>query len=182
MQFMSFVKLSALGLLALAAICAGSTSAEEIKAGDLVLNRAWSRATPGGAQVGGGYLTIENKGTTPDKLLGGSSKVAASVEVHEMTMKNDVMIMRPVSGGLSIPPGKSVSLAPGGYHLMMMKLKAPLKEGDRVRITLQFEKAGKVDVMFDVRGIGASGADLRPTNHTMPGVQKSTPMSPDHKM
>jgi copper(I)-binding protein len=182
MHFMSFVKLSAFGLLALAAISAGSASAQEVKAGDLVLNRAWSRATPGGAQVGGGYLTIENKGTTPDKLLGGSSEVAASVEVHEMMMKNDIMIMRPVSGGLSILPGQLVTLAPGGYHLMMVKLKAPLKEGNRVPITLQFEKAGKVDVMFDVRGIGAADADSHPADHTMPGMQKPMPMSPDHKM
>ena len=174
MKSMSFVKLPALGLLALVGICAGSASAQEIKAGDLVLDRAWSRATPGGAQVGGGYLTIENKGTTPDKLLGGTSEVAASVEVHEMTMKNDIMIMRPVSGGLSIPPGKSVSLAPGGYHLMMMKLKAPLKEGDRVPVTLQFEKAGKVDIMFDVRGLGASDADS--------GAKKPMQMGPGHKM
>jgi copper(I)-binding protein len=108
--------------------------------------------------------------------------VAARVEVHEMKMNNDIMIMRPVSGGLSIPPGQSVTLAPGGYHLMMMKLKAPLKEGNRVPITLQFEKAGKVDVMFDVRGIGASGADSQPADHAMPGVQKPMPMSPDHKM
>ena len=174
MRFMSFVKSPALVILALAFLCAGSASAQEVKAGDLVLGRAWARATPGGAQVGGGYLTIENKGTTADKLLGGSSEVAATVEVHQMAMKNDVMIMRPVSGGLSIPPGKSVSLAPGGYHLMMMKLKAPLKEGDHVPITLQFEKAGKVDIVFDVRGLGASDADS--------GAKKPMQMSPGHKM
>ena len=174
MRFMSFVKSPALVILALAVVCAGTPLAQEVKAGDLVVGRAWARATPGGAQVGGGYLTIENKGTTPDKLLGGSSEVAATVEVQETTMKNDVMIMRPLSGGLSIPPGQSVSLTPGGYHLMIMKLKAPLKEGDRVPITLQFEKAGKVDVMFDVRGLGASDADS--------GAQKPMQMSPGHKM
>ncbi len=174
MRFVSFVKSPALVILALSILCVGSASAQEVKAGDLVLGRAWARATPGGAQVGGGYLTIENKGTSADKLLGGSSEVAASVEVHEMAMKNDVMVMRPVNGGLTIPPGQSVTLAPGGYHLMMMKLKAPLKEGGRLPITLQFEKVGKVDVMFDVRGIGASDADS--------GAKKPMQMSPGHKM
>jgi periplasmic copper chaperone A len=156
MKFMSPVNSLALAFLALAAVCAGSVSAQEIKAGSLVLSHAWARATPGGAEIGGGYLTIENKGTAPDKLLGGSSPAAAEIEVHEMAMKNDVMTMRPVSGGLSIPPGQTITFAPGGYHIMMMGLKAPLKQGDRVPMTLQFEKAGKVDVTLDVQSIGAT--------------------------
>jgi copper(I)-binding protein len=73
-----------------------------------------------------------------------------------MAMKNDVMTMRPVSGGLSIPPGQTITFAPGGYHIMMMGLKAPLKQGDRVPMTLQFEKAGKVNVTLDVQSIGAT--------------------------
>ena len=164
MKFMSPVNSLALAFLALAAVCAGSVSAQEIKAGGLVLGHAWARATPGGAEVGGGYLTIENKGTAPDKLLGGSSPAAAEIEVHEMAMKNEVMTMRPVSGGLSIPPGQTITFAPGGYHIMMMGLKAPLKQGDRVPMTLQFEKAGKVDVTFDVQSIGAT----QPSGMSMP--------------
>jgi hypothetical protein len=156
MKFMSPVNSLALAFLALAAVCDGSVSAQEIKAGGLVLSHAWARATPGGAEVGGGYLTIENKGTAPDKLLGGSSPASAEIEVHEMAMKNDVMTMRPVSGGLSIPPGQTITFAPGGYHIMMMGLKAPLKQGDRVPMTLQFEKAGKVNVTLDVQSIGAT--------------------------
>ena len=85
---------SALALLAVGAICTGPASAQQVKVGDLVLDHAWARATPGGAKVGGGYLTIENKGTTPDKLIGGSSPAAGKVEVHEMAMNNDVMTMR----------------------------------------------------------------------------------------
>ena len=156
MNFMSLVKSLALALLALAAVCAGSASAQEIKAGDLVLGHAWARATPGGAQIGGGYLIIENKGTAPDKLLGGSSPAAAEVEVHEMAMRKDVMTMRPVIGGLSILPGQTVTFAPGGYHLMLMELKAPLKKGDKIPVTLIFEKAGKVDITLDVQSIGAT--------------------------
>ena len=146
-------------LFALAVVSVGSSLAlaDEIKAGDLVITQAWSRATPKGAKTGGAYLTIENKGSTPDRLVGGSADFAGSVQVHEMSMTNGVMKMRPVENGLAIDPGKTVKLAPGGYHLMMMDLKQPLKRGDKVPVTLEFEKAGKVSVSLDVEGAGAQG-------------------------
>ena len=134
-----------------------SARAQEVKAGDLVITQAWSRATPGGAKIGSGYLTIENKGSAPDRLVGGSADVAAKVQVHEMAMNNGVMTMHPLDNGLIIEPGKTVKLGPGGYHLMMFDLKAPLKQGDNVPITLEFEKAGKVKLSFDVQGVGAQG-------------------------
>ena len=160
--------------LVLAVICAGSASAQQAKAGDLVLDNAWSRATPGGAKVGGGYLTVDNKGSAADKLIGGSSPAAGKVEVHEMAMNNGVMTMRPVKDGLSIPAGKSVTLSPGGYHLMLMDLKAPLKKGDKIPVTLKFEKAGNVNITLDVRDIGATGATSGQMNHAKPGM--------DHRM
>jgi hypothetical protein len=131
--------------------------AQEVKAGDLVITQAWARATPGGAKVGGAYLTIENKGSTADRLIGGSADVAGKVEVHEMATKNGVMTMRGLDNGLTIEAGKTVKLAPGGYHLMMFDLKSPLKQGDKVPVTLDFEKAGKVKLSFDVQGVGAPG-------------------------
>jgi copper(I)-binding protein len=134
---------------------AAPVRAEEVKAGDLVITQAWSRATPGGAKIGGGYLTIENKGAAPDRLIGGSADIAGKVEVHEMAMNNGVMTMRPLDKGLTIEPGKIVKLAPGGYHLMMMDLKGPLKQGDKLPVMLEFEKAGKVTVSLDVQGVGA---------------------------
>jgi copper(I)-binding protein len=130
-------------------------AAEEVKAGDLVITQAWSRATPGGAKIAGGYLTIENKGGAPDRLIGGTGDVASKVEVHEMATKDGVMTMRPLDKGLVIEPGKTVKLAPGGYHLMLMDLKGPLKQGDKVPITLEFEKAGKVNLSLDVQAVGA---------------------------
>ena len=139
----------------LASSFAASAHAEEVKAGDLVISQAWSRATPGGAKIGGGYLTIENKGATADRLIGGSGDVAAKVEVHEMSMKDGVMTMRPLDKGLAIEPGKTIKLAPGGYHLMLVDLKSPLKQGDKVPVTLEFEKAGKVKLSLDVQGMGA---------------------------
>ena len=131
----------------------------------------------GGAKVGGGYLTIENKGATPDKLIGGSSPAAGKVEVHETAMTNGVATMRPVKGGLSIAPGQSVTLAPGGYHLMMMDLKGPLKKGDKVPVTLAFEKAGEVKVTSTYKAL-AQRVEL----HSMPGMQQPMKMNSDHKM
>jgi periplasmic copper chaperone A len=145
-----------------AALLAMPGRAEEVNAGDLVITQAWSRATPGGAKIAGAYLTIENRGSTADRLIGGSGNVAARVEVHEMAMKNGVMTMRSLDKGLAIEPGKTVKLAPGGYHLMLFDLKNPLKQGDKVPLTLEFEKAGNVNLSFEVQGVGAqapAGAD-----------------------
>jgi periplasmic copper chaperone A len=138
-----------------ASLFAVPARAEDVKAGDLVISQAWSRATPNGAKIAGGYLTIENKGTAPDKLIGGSGDIAGKVEVHEMSVNNGVMTMRPLDKGLAIEPGKTVKLAPGGYHLMMFDLKGPLKQGEKVPVTLEFEKAGKVNLSLDVQGVGA---------------------------
>jgi len=142
---------------ALLALSGGSSQAQEVKAGDLVIMQPWSRATPGGAKIAGGYLTIENKGTAPDRLTAASGDIAGKVEIHEMAMNNGVMTMRPLEKGLEIEPGKTVKLAPGGYHLMLMELKNPLKQGEKVPLELQFEKAGKVAVSLDVQGVGAQG-------------------------
>jgi periplasmic copper chaperone A len=145
------------GLALIAGLFAAPARAEDVKAGDLVISQAWTRATPNGAKIGGGYLTIENKGSAPDKLIGVSGDIAGKIEVHEMAMNNGVMKMRPLDKGLAIEPGKTVKLAPGGYHLMIMDLKSPLKQGDHVPLTLEFEKAGKVQVTLDVQAVGAPG-------------------------
>lgn len=144
-----------------------SAGAQEFKAGDLSIEHPWSRATPAGAKVAAGYVTITNKGTVPDRLVGVSTSVAGKVEVHEMAMKNGVMTMRPLSGGLPIEPGKTVTLAPGGYHIMFMDLKTPLKQDDKISATLAFEKAGKVDVTFDVQPVGAQSPMSDHSGHKM---------------
>jgi periplasmic copper chaperone A len=158
----------------LTTLLAAPACAEEVKAGDLVITQAWARATPGGAKVGGAYLTIENKGSSADRLIGGSADVAGKVEVHEMATRNGVMTMRALDNGLTIEPGKTVKLAPGGYHLMMFDLKSPLKQGDKVPVTLNFEKAGKVKLSFDVEGVGAQapGASGGMDMKKMPGDMK----------
>ncbi len=130
-------------------------AAEEITAGNLKIFAAWVRATPKGAPVGGGYLTITNTGSTPDRLVGGSSDASNTFEVHEMSMDNGVMKMRPVAKGLEIKPGQTIEFKPGGYHLMFVGLKNPFEQGQHVKATLAFEKAGNVSVDFMVEGIGA---------------------------
>jgi copper(I)-binding protein len=138
-----------LGLLALPA------QAADVMVGHLKITAPWARATPKGASVGGAYLTITNMGSVPDRLMGGASAVAKEVQIHEMTMDHGVMKMRPVAGGLEIKPGQTVTLKPGGYHVMFIGLNRPLKQGEHFKVTLAFAKAGKVDVDFTTEGLGA---------------------------
>lgn len=122
--------------------------------GDLVIDTPWVRATPGGAQVAGGYVKVTNRGTSPDRLVGTSIEGAERGEVHEMTNESGVMKMRAIDG-MTIAPGATIELKPGGFHLMFLGLKAPLKQGQSVKGTLVFEKAGRVDVTFPVGAMGA---------------------------
>ncbi|HKY85901.1 MAG TPA: copper chaperone PCu(A)C [Pseudorhodoplanes sp.] len=124
------------------------------KAGGISVEAPWSRATPGGAQVAGGYMKITNSGKDIDRLTGGSFPNAARLEIHEMKTEGGVMTMRPVAGGLEIKPGETVEFKPGGYHLMFMGLKGSLKEGQTVKGTLVFEKAGTIAVEYRVGPIG----------------------------
>ena len=126
-----------------AVVIAAPVRAEDVKAGDLVISQAWSRATPGGAKVAGGFLTIENKGSAPDKLVKVSAEIAGKADVHEMAMDNGVMKMRPLDKGLVIEPGKTVKLAPGGYHLMLQDLKGAFKEGEKVPVTLSSRRPAR---------------------------------------
>jgi periplasmic copper chaperone A len=132
-------------------------SAHEIKAGTLVLTDLWARATPPGAKAGGGFLTITNTGDEPDRLVSASTPEAAIGEVHEMKVEDGVMTMRPLADGLAIPAHDSVTLAPGGFHLMFINLKAPLAEGGKMPVTLTFEKAGTVETFLHIEPIGAPG-------------------------
>ena len=132
-----------------------AAAAADYQVGPIKIADPWSRATPRGASVGAGYMTITNTGTTPDRLVGGSANVAATFEVHEMTMENNVMRMRSLTGGLDIKPGETVELKPGALHVMLVGLKKPLAAGDRVSATLVFEKAGKVEIQYEVRAMGA---------------------------
>ncbi len=150
------MKRIALTAALIAVTLSGAALAGEITVGDLRIDQPYARATVPGAPVAGGYMTITNTGSQPDRLVGGSAPFAGKVEIHEMKMQGDVMRMREVAGGLEIPGKGSVTLKPGGYHVMFMKLKEQLKEGEKRTATLVFEKAGKVDLPFAVKSMGRS--------------------------
>jgi hypothetical protein len=152
---LAFVALHGLLLLSLL-ITAPAAAQAPIKVGALQIEAPWLRATPGGAKVAAGYLRITNTGSEADRLLGASMPFAARGEVHEMTMQNGVMHMSPAAGGLTIAPGKTVELRPGGFHLMFLDLKGALKEGQSVDVTLTFEKGGSATVPFPVGGLGGA--------------------------
>src|SRR5262249_42750182 len=137
-------------------------SAADYKAGSLDISDPWSRATPKGSSVAAGYMTIKNTGSTPDRLISGSSDVASKFEVHEMKMENGVAKMRPVTGGLEIKPGETVELKPGSFHVMFVGLKKPLSAGDHFKATLVFEKAGTANVDYDVRAMGSERSGSMP--------------------
>lgn len=149
----------AAGVLAMLPAASGlaiaPAAAHEFKAGSLVLEHPWTRATAKGVEMGGGFVTIVNTGSEADHLVGGSFALAGRTEVHEMKMEGDVMKMRQLEGGLDIPAGATVQLKPGSYHLMFMKLTAPLEAGSKVKGSLVFEKAGEVLVEFAVEAIDA---------------------------
>lgn len=132
-----------------------TAQAETVEVGELEISGAFTRATLPNQPVGGGYLTITNNGNVDDRLIGGTASFAGEVQVHEMAVVNDVMNMRQLEDGLVIPAGESVALEPGGYHLMFMALSEPLSAGDTVTVTLEFEKAGPVEVDFAIVTPGA---------------------------
>jgi periplasmic copper chaperone A len=156
--------------LALAlALSAAPAVAQEFKAGDITIDNPWSRATPKGAEVGAGYLTIHNNGAAPDRLTGGTAEFG-NVEVHEMSTVDGVMKMRELKDGLAIPAHGAVTLAPNGYHLMFTGLKQPLIKGAVAKATLTFEHAGPIPVEFAVRAVGASNGGP-PKKNDMGGMK-----------
>jgi periplasmic copper chaperone A len=150
--------MSKIGLLAVSLVflLIGLANAKDYKAGAMEIDSPWSRAIPKGASVAAGYMTIKNTGPTPDRLVSASTPVAAKVEIHEMTMDDGVMKMRPVAGGIEIAPGATVELKPNAFHLMIMNVKQPIEKGKSFAASLTFEKAGTVNVEFAVEDIGAT--------------------------
>ena len=137
--------LAALSFTRLAAQPLPSVSAQDV----------WARATPPHGGSGAVYLTLRS--STDDRLLAVATPAAAQAEPHEMKMVNNIMQMRPLAEGLALPAGQDVTLRPGGYHIMLEGLKAPLTEGDTVALHLTFQKAPPLDVQAKVLSIGASG-------------------------
>ncbi|MBA5776336.1 copper chaperone PCu(A)C [Stappia sp. F7233] len=147
--------ISKLALAAIVALTPLSALAHDITLGSLTLSPGWTRATPPNAQIGGGFLTIANNGSEDDRLIAVAAPFSGHAELHEMSVVDNVMTMRHMEGGIPIPAGQTVELKPGAYHVMFMDLTGPLKQGDTLTVTLTFEKAGSVEVPFNVEKIGA---------------------------
>tara|TARA_R110002124_G_scaffold1797_2_gene11340 strand:- start:4674 stop:5165 length:492 start_codon:yes stop_codon:yes gene_type:complete len=154
--------LAATVLLVAAALTPAFAQNSVVHQGDLAISAPFARATLPKAPVGGGFLSIENTGTQADRLISASSPAAKVVQIHEMAMAGDVMKMRELGDGLEIPAGQTVTLSPGGLHLMFMSLNQPFLEGESVPVTLVFEKAGMIEIDLPVLGAAADAA------HTMP--------------
>jgi periplasmic copper chaperone A len=146
--------MKALGILLLVACGVFTAGSAAAQTGQLEVNNAWARATPGKSDVGAAYVTIRSPAA--DKLVAASSPVAKKTELHTMTMSGMVMKMRPIAA-IDIPAGHPVTLAPGGLHIMLMGLKKPLKAGQSFPLTLTFEKAGSRTVDVAVENVGATG-------------------------
>lgn len=116
---------------------------------------AWARATPPGIRVGGGYVTVANTGKQADRLVGASSPLAEKAEIHISETIDGMARMRHLEEGVEIPAGKEVILAPGGIHLMFLGLKQTIVKDDVVPVTLQFEKAGAIEVQLRAAQIGS---------------------------
>ncbi|MDB5818913.1 MAG: copper chaperone PCu(A)C [Rhizobacter sp.] len=140
--------------LSLAAFAGLNASAHDYKLGAIAIGHPWARSTSAGQATGGGYLKLDNQGAA-DRLLSASATVSEKVELHSMAMDGDVMRMRQVDG-IDLPTGKPVELKPGGFHIMFVGLKAPLKDGDSFPLVLRFEKAGEVKVDVKIEAANAS--------------------------
>ena len=139
---------------------ASGAFAHEFTLGTLHIGHPWSRATPKGASVGAGYLVIENRGATADRLISVSSAISERAEIHEMAVTDGVMRMRPLAKGVEIASGMTAKIEPGGLHLMFPGLKRPLEKGERFKATLNFEKAGTIEVEFVVEAMGGEPAHM----------------------
>lgn len=144
-------------LVAAVTLATTAAFAHSYEVGEIAIGHPHAMATPGGATTAAVDMTLDNQGKAADRLLGGSSPAADEVEIHKMSLDNGIMKMRPLADGIEIPAGDKVALKDAGYHLMLIGLKAPLKAGEMVPLTLRFEKAGKVDVKVLVDKLGSDG-------------------------
>ena len=149
-------------VLLAASLAATPSFAHDYKIGSIEIVLPWSRATPSTAPSAGGFLTLTNKGDAPDRLISIMSPAAKQTEIHEMKMDGAVMRMRELENGVVLPPGQTIELKPGGYHVMFMGLRAPFVKDQKVPATLVFEKAGRIDIEFQVDALGATQPSHRP--------------------
>lgn len=150
--------LVALALTVPAIAMATQSKAHDYKAGLIAIGHPFARATPASAPVAGGYLTLTNTGKEADILLSGSSPVSEKLELHLSTLVEGVAKMRQIEDGIEIKPGETVALKAGASHIMFLRPRKQLVEGERFPVTLNFKNAGPITVDFAVQGLGPSKA------------------------
>lgn len=143
--------LSAIALGAAVALA----QAHEFKLGAITIGHPYARATAAGQATGGAFLTLANGGGAADRLLSVGADVAQSAELHSMSMEGNVMRMRAMPA-IELPAGQTVALQPGGWHIMLIGLKAPLKAGEHFPLKLRFEQAGELTVTVNVESAEAA--------------------------
>ena len=131
--------------------------AHDFRAGDLAIDHPWTRAVGAAAPTAAGYMVIRNTGAAPDRLVSAETPRAARVEMHAMSVTDGIMRMRPIDGGIALPPGGEVRFAPGSLHLMLIGPQGGFEQGARVPVTLVFERAGRITVELAVDAAGARG-------------------------
>ena len=158
-------KISGGAAFVLALVCSAPVMAADYTAGTVKISNPWTRVPPPSAKVAGGFMTLTNTGTAPDRLVKGSSPAAGRIEIHEMSMDGGMMKMRELDKGLEIKPGQTVELKPGSFHIMFMDLKEAPKEGSTVKGTLVFERAGPIEIEYKVEPLGAKDAKGTGSHH-----------------
>lgn len=166
-------------VLALGMLAAVPAVAGDAKQGDIQVTTAWARATPPRPPVGGAYLTVTNAGSRSDVLVGAESDVAKTVELHTHMKEGEVMRMVALSS-VEVRAGQTVTFAPGGLHVMLIGLKAPLKEGSSFPLTLDFANAGKLTVTVEVEKVGAAGPGSPGMTHD-PAMHEQHMQDPQHR-
>jgi len=166
------ITMKAVGLLfasifGVSALPGATAHAEDAKAGDLMISVAWCRAAPSASDLANCYVTIENKGAAADRLVGASTAAAEKVEIRQINAAGGGLTDKPVDGGLPISAGDKVALAPGGLHIALVNTKVALKRGAKQAIDLQFDKAGKATVNFDVLAASSKGPPAPKADATM---------------
>jgi periplasmic copper chaperone A len=163
-----FVFVTAAIFVAASLLIATAAGAHEFKVGALDIGHPWSRPTPKDANIAGGYLTITNKGKTADRLIGGASPAAGQIEVHEVVDVDGMAKTRPLANGIEIKPGKTIELKPGALRIVLLGLKEPFQLGQKIKGTLVFEKAGPVEIVYNVEenpGAAVSGVMQQHKHH-----------------
>lgn len=157
--------LKTLAACAVLMLASPAVQANDVSKGDISVSNPWTRATPPNARAAGGFVTISNTGSGDDRLTAVASPLSDRVEIHEMAVNDGVMKMRQLADGLIIPAGETVTLEPGGLHIMFLGINGRFEQGTTVPVTLRFEQAGDISIKLPVAAMGSKTMDHGKMGH-----------------